>query len=151
MDPDNSGRAELIKDCGIASVAVTAAVMAAGHVETGTVWRGINAVSHILHGEGATTVDGFEPEVSLPGIALNALSVSAWLMLYRLAFGSSHWPRSLLPGLVGAMLAYGVDYFVLPRRLAPGFEECLSHRSVALIYAVLGLCFAVLGPAATRE
>jgi hypothetical protein len=151
MNPGSSQCAGLVRDCAIASTAVTAMVMAAGHAETGTVWRAINAVSHILYGDRALAAHRFEPEVSLAGIALNAVSVSAWMVLYRLAFGRTRWPGSLLTGLVGALAAYGIDYYVLPKRFAPGFEECLSPRSVALIYTVLGLCLALQGSVGASE
>lgn len=149
--PSKGSWGHLSRASGLAAAAVTASVMAAGRAENGTAWPAINAVAHMVRGDAALEVDRFQPAVSLPALALNAASVSTWMLLYRLAFGRTRWPRSLLTGLLGALVAYTVDYRLVPKRLTPGFEKYLSSRGVALIYAVLGLCFALGGPEAKQQ
>jgi hypothetical protein len=43
----------------------------------------------------------------------------------------------VLGGAAIAGLAYITDYFVVPRRLTPGFEKRLSAPSMLGVYAVL--------------
>jgi hypothetical protein len=50
-----------------------------------------------------------------------------------------------LGGAGVSALAYVTDYHVVPKRLTPGWEERVSNRSLALIYAVLALSFPVRG------
>ena len=53
--------------------------------------------------------------------------------------------KALLGGGTVAALAYVTDYHAVPERLTPGWEERVSNRSLALIYAVLALSLPVRG------
>ena len=50
----------------------------------------------------------------------------------------SNTMAGVLGGPAIAALAYLTDYYVVPKRLTPGFEERLSGRSMFGIYALLG-------------
>jgi hypothetical protein len=45
-------------------------------------------------------------------------------------------------GAAVAALAYVVDYGVVGERFRPGFERCLSGRSMLAVYVALGVGFA---------
>ena len=124
-----------------AAVVVTAAILAAGKVETGDMWGPLNDVSHVVLGEEKSHVDGFRPGTTLLGLALQVAAMESWGIFYHLLFGRPRFPKSVITAAVAAALIYGIDYRLLPRRFTPGFEHRLSRPGLFLIYAVLALTF----------
>ncbi len=53
--------------------------------------------------------------------------------------------RSLIAGVATAGIAYVVDFYVVPKRLTPGFEKRLSNRSLLGIYAALAAGLMISG------
>ena len=102
----------------------------------------LNAVAHIPFGDKAFAEDGASLKYTFTGTALNVAAVASWAALYELTFGRAARRGNTMAGVLGgpaiAALAYAIDYFVVPKRLTPGFEERLSGRSMFGIYAVLG-------------
>jgi hypothetical protein len=74
---------------------------------------------------------------------LNTLAVASWAAVYEGLFGSAarrgNTAAAVLGGISVAGLAYVTDYYVVPRRLTPGFEKRLSAPSMLAVYATLAL------------
>jgi hypothetical protein len=131
-----------LQTAGPATAATTAALAACGSWENGNSVAPINAVSHIVWGDEAASQDDASFRHTAPGVALNAAAIAAWSAVYELAFGprvrAGDARAALIGGATTAALAYVTDYYVVPRRLTPGFEKRLSSRSMLAVYAALG-------------
>jgi hypothetical protein len=127
---------------GLVSAGTVAAVLAlAGSLENGDPWGPFNDVSHILLGEQASQIEGFEPQVTLTGVALHAVSLAGWGVLYRILAGRPRFPGALAAAAGAGLATYFLDYHVFPQRLRPGFERRLSRKSILFAYLVLSLTF----------
>lgn len=49
----------------------------------------------------------------------------------------------LAPAVVTAVAAYTIDFYLIPKRLTPGFENRLSKRSLFFVYGTFALGLAV--------
>jgi hypothetical protein len=85
--------------------------------------------------------DEVSAKYTLAGATLNAAAITSWAAVYELGFGRAarrgNVSRALLGGVATAAVAYVVDYYVVPRRLTPGFEKRLSSTSMFAAYAAL--------------
>jgi hypothetical protein len=141
-----SGMSEIVRHSVQAAVApgvlTTVAIAAAGQLENGSMAAPLNAVAHIPFGDKAFRRDAASLKYTATGAALNVAAVASWSAVYELTFGRAARQGSVMAGIVGgpaiAALAYLTDYYVVPKRLTPGFEERLTAGSMFGIYAVLG-------------
>lgn len=128
----------------VAAAATTAAVAVLGQLENGSALGPINAVSHMLWGDGANTeeLDGSHTAM---GAALNATAVTSWAGIHEalLPREKPTVAQALLAGAATSAVAYVVDYHVVPKRFTPGFEKKLSGKALFGMYAVLALALAV--------
>ena len=126
-----------------AAAATTAMVAICGELEEGNSVAPLNAISHILWGESAARRDHASMKHTAAGVALNTLAITSWGATYEVVFGSAarkgNMKAAILGGISIAGLAYVVDYYIVPRRLTPGFEKRLSPASMLAIYATLAL------------
>ena len=128
------------------TAATTAAIAVCGATELRNAAAPLNAVSHIAWGDAAFQQNGTSARYTGLGTALNAAAMASWCVLHHAIFR----PDRRGPGLAGALArgavtasaAYVVDYYVVPKRLTPGFEERLTGRSMFAVYAALALGFA---------
>lgn len=137
-----------------AGLVTTATVAVAGARETGSAAAPINATSHVLWGDEAGRTDAVDVKHTLPGVLINVGAGVFWALVHELVL--ERLPRrdrvtAAASGVAVAGLAYVVDYHLIPRRLSPGWELRLPHKSVALGFAVLGLTLAVAGLARARR
>lgn len=143
METKGSWIEDTLQTGAIAGVATTCAVAACGQAEDGQALAPINAVSHILWGDKAAYKTGASGKYTATGLALNALAVGSWAGVHEAAFGQSarrgDVPMALLGGAITSALAYITDYYVVPKRLTPGFEMRLSSKSMFAVYATLAL------------
>src|SRR5215212_10523129 len=118
----------------IASTATTVAAAALGAAELKNPITPLNAVSHILWGDRAAFVEEFTTKHTVTGVALNSAAVTSWAALYELlasrtrpsrASKQSELARSTMLGSAVAGIAYVVDYYLVSKRLTPGFEKRL--------------------------
>jgi hypothetical protein len=72
-------------------------------------------------------------------------AVHAFLPEPRSVFGAAR------NASIVSALAYVTDYYVVPRRLTPGFEQRLSRKSLLGTYAVLAGSLAVSALATRRR
>ena len=126
-----------------ASLTTAAVLYLRGRAEQGSGAGPLNAVSHIVYGDEAMKRDAVSRKYTLTGLALNSAAVTAWAAVHQLLLGRRRFvrrpPRSLLGALAVSALAYGVDSYVVPRRLRPGFERRLSKGSLLAVYAALAV------------
>jgi hypothetical protein len=127
------------------AIASAAAAALVSRVENGHAARPINAIAHIYDGGMPPAHDGPGSRNTLLGFGIHAAASLWWATFFELAFGqmARRGPgRALIAGAAIAALAYVVDYYVVSRRLRPGFEAYLSPRGMFAVYAALGAGFA---------
>lgn len=124
----------------IVGVATMAAAALRGRVDSGSAIAPINATSHVVHGEQAGEVEDADVKHTALGLAINAGASVLWASVYEKLFGGGRERNPLTKLLGGGMvaaIAYLVDYHLMPKRLTPGWEERVSGRSLAIVFAVL--------------
>lgn len=142
--------AHTVKDAGlsaaltgtVANLVLTAALAGLARAEGRHPLRALNAPSHWLHGEGAGKLRRADFSHTGVGVLTNHGASIFWalplhLLLSRL--GARSAPAILGGSALVAALAALVDYGLLPRRLAPGWEEALPKRSVAAAFGALAI------------
>jgi hypothetical protein len=135
----------------VTTVATTAAALIVSKLETGSAAAGLNATSHIVWGDEAASVDGFEAKYTLVGGLLNAGAMLAWSVLHEVMPQQTGTLAALGKGLLTSGTAYLTDYRVVPNRLTPGFEKRFSPRGMAWMYGVLGAAFTIAGAITARQ
>jgi hypothetical protein len=133
----------------VACLATAATAAACGRAESRSALAPINAISHVVWGDEANQVLDADLKHTAPALAINEGASIFWATLYERFFGDAadkgDVARAFLGGGAIAALAYVTDYHVVPTRLTPGWENRLSEKSLALVYAALGLSFPVRG------
>lgn len=120
-----------------ATIATTAAGMLLSALQTKKPAAGLNAVSHILWGDKAARVDRFDVQHTLAGGVLNAGAMASWAAVNELLPRASGTGSSIAKGALVSALAYVVDYYIVPKRLTPGYEKRFSPPAMLALYATL--------------
>lgn len=124
-----------------ATVAVTAALRS--QVEGRSIWKPINAISHIVWGWHAAKRRELSVRYTGTGLVLNLAACVFWAACYeswRRAMPRLNSPSTAaVVGVGTSALAYITDYCVVPRRFTPGFELSLSRHSFPWIYSALAI------------
>jgi hypothetical protein len=151
MASDNFTR-DVLATGAIATVTTTLAALGLSKAETGSTAAGLNATSHILWGEKAFRKDSFDWRHTALGAVLNAGAMASWATAQRLLFPR---PRTLLgaacTGVAVSAIAYVVDYYMVPKRLTPGFEARLTRSGLFTLYGVLAGALAAGARLAARR
>ena len=130
-----------LQTAGPATGATSAAVAACGSFEGGNAVAPVNAVSHIVWGDEAAEQEEASLKYTLSGATLNAAAIASWAAIYELGFGrrarQGNVRAAIVGGVATAALAYVTDYYVVPKRLTPGFEKRLSSPSMFAVYVAL--------------
>jgi hypothetical protein len=135
----------------IATTATTAAALFVSKAETSYAAAALNATSHILWGDEAAKHDDPDLEHTLVGGALNASAMGAWAFIQEL-LPRAHTPLgAVTKGVFVSALAYVTDYFIVPKRLTPGFEKRLSPAGMLTMYGSLAGALALGEWIARRE
>lgn len=132
----------------LASLASTAVLSVCGHYEEGSASAPSNATSHWVWGKPAFHRDAPSLRFTLVGYGIHHATSCFWAVLYERWLTSAPAKSARRSPLAGgaaiALLACFTDYYVVPRRLRPGFEKRLSKPALFLAYAAfgvtLGLC-----------
>lgn len=140
----------------IAGLTTALAASLAGKREAGSYAAPLNATSHAFWGNEAAQHDEASAKYTLTGLATNVASATFWAAIYEKLFGQqSGAGQSLLKPVLGAMAvtagAYVTDYYLVPKRLTPGFELRLSGKSLAAIYGALAVGLAARGLMSRRS
>lgn len=141
---------DTLTTAGIATAVTTGAALIVAKQQTGAAAAGLNATSHIAWGDEAFTRDEADLKHTLVGGLINAGAMVAWSALHELL----PRPRSVLgalgKGAAVSAAAFVTDYYVVPERLTPGFEQRFSARALALTYGLLAGALA-LGSLVSRR
>jgi len=126
----------------LASIISTVALAACGRREAGSMFAGVNAVSHWVWGERAMRANQPSLRHTLVGYAIHHACSLFWAALFekacRKTLDRHELPSTATAAAVTTAVACFTDYELTPRRLRPGFEERLSRPSLALVYACFG-------------
>lgn len=139
---------------GVVAALSSAALMAMrGQIENGNPVAPINAISHIAWDEKAFEADKLDIKHTLIGLSINDTAMITWGVIFELLRTVTK-SRGNMPKTVGcaaglALLAWAIDYKIVPSRLTPGIEAHLSQRSIAMIY--LAFALALSGSALWRD
>lgn len=133
-----------------AGVATTVTALLAGRREAGSYAAPLNATSHAVWGEAAARQDDVSLKYTGVGLLFNCAASLFWAGFYEKWFASGagrRQRRAMFRPLMGAAAvtagAYVTDYYLVPKRLTPGFEKRVSGKSLATIYGALALGFLV--------
>lgn len=133
----------------IAGAVTTGAVALCGWFEDEDAISPVNDISHIVWGDKAFEQGDLSLKYTGTGVLLNQTAIASWAVLHSLFFGRAQrrgeTEKSLLGGILVSVLAYIVDYHLVPPRLKPGFERHLTPRSLIVIYAALALALGLGG------
>lgn len=131
-----------------AGIATTVTALVAGKREAGSYAAALNATSHAAWGEVAERKDKASLKFTGVGLLFNSAAAMFWAGLYEQWFGpriGQSFQQSALRPLVGAVAvtagAYITDYYLVPKRLTPGFEKRVSGKALATIYGALAVGF----------
>lgn len=125
----------------LAAAAVTLVTSLATRRATGSSAAALNATSHFLWGERAARRDDYSAKYTATGFVMNFAASVFWALFYE-ALGQRRRRgpgRALRDAALVSMLAYVVDYHVVPKRLTPGFELRLPRAALSAVYAALAL------------
>lgn len=127
----------------LGSIASTAALALRARQESGSPYAGVNATSHWFWGDEAFRRNAPSLKYTLVGYAIHHASSLFWGALFEQVAGKVLDRKSpattALASAGAAAVACFVDYKLTPKRLQPGFEERVSRKSLALVYAAFGL------------
>ena len=136
-----SPRCRLIVSGCLSGLAVAAVAAWRARVEGRSAWRPINGMSHMVWGRRAAVQERVTVRFTGAGLLLNGFACGCWAWLYRLMHplrpGPFPFVRSAGRAIGVSALAYVTDYYLVPRRLTPGFELTLSRRSFPWVYGAL--------------
>jgi hypothetical protein len=144
---------DTFRDAGVSgAIACTATAAAAafrGARDSGSAVAALNAPSHVAWSGEAAAARAFDVRHSLLGLLINYGASVFWAVIYERAFGTAAARGDAVTALAGggavAALAYVTDYQLMPKRLTPGWEERVSGRSLALIFAAMALSLPLRG------
>src|SRR5450830_271471 len=127
----------------LASVISTAALALRARRESGSPYAGVNATSHAVWGNEAFTRNAPSWKYTLVGYGIHHASALFWATIFEQVAGKVLDRKSpaatTLAAAGAAAVACFVDYKLTPKRLQPGFEERVSRKSLALVYAAFGV------------
>lgn len=131
----------------VAGIATAVAASAAGKRDAGSYTAPLNATSHIFWGDQAARQNRPSWKYTASGFLLNHAASIMWAAIYEKWFASSRSasdsPSTVVKPLAGAAVvaagAYITDYYLIPKRVTPGFEMRLSGTSMAIVFGVLAM------------
>lgn len=128
----------MLVTAGVATAVTTGAALLISQAQTKHAAAALNATSHIVWGDEAAKVDDLDWDHTVLGGLLNAGAMGAWAIVQEalLPRARTVWGAAA-KGVLVSGLAYVTDYYVVPKRLTPGFEKRLSSKGMLLMYAAL--------------
>lgn len=122
---------------GIATAVTSVAALLLSKLQTGRAAAGLNATSHIVWGDSAARADAFDVTHTALGATLNAGAMAAWAVVHELLPNARTPLGALAKGALVSAGAYITDYYVVPKRLTPGFEKRLTPSGMLAMYGAL--------------
>jgi hypothetical protein len=127
-------------------------IVQASRMQTGRSAPGLNAVSHILWGRRAARQNNWSVRYTVSGILLNQLACLFWSGCMEALWPARRMRQSrqgVPRAMFIALIAYIVDYHVIPKRCTPGFELLFPRAWYPSLYA--GLAASLWAGACSRE
>lgn len=158
--PDRAAETRSLLDDALVSAAITgtvASIVSAALLSTVARAEGkgplqpVNATSHWMHGPGAGRRRGADLGHTGVGYVTHHASAVFWALPFELWVRRSRLEGGAIVGAAGVVAAAAavLDYGILPRKLAPGWEHALSRSGVAAGFVGLALGLAA-GAVVTR-
>jgi hypothetical protein len=136
----------------VATAVTTATTMLLGRAQLDSAAAPLNATSHIAWGDEAAEHDELDLKHTLVGGVINALAMVSWAFVEHALFPKTKTKlAAAATGAAVSALAYVTDYYVVPKRLTPGFEMRLSPRGLLTVYAGLAAALATGAALAQRD
>lgn len=127
----------------LASLASTLVLAARGKREAGSMFAGVNAVSHWLWGDKAMRADRPSLKHTLVGYLIHHGASMFWAALFEKSCCKTLDKKDAAATATVAAAASAVacftDYQLTPARLRPGYEERLSRPSLLMVYAAFAV------------
>jgi hypothetical protein len=131
----------------VASLFSTAVLATLGSRQAGSAVAPTNAVSHWLWGDESLQAQGPSLRHTLTGYVTHHLASIFWAALYSRVYGhrdeAKEAPNAIAGGIATSATAYVVDYYMVPKRLTPGYEHRISTGGMAATYGALAAGFAL--------
>lgn len=103
----------------------------------------VNGPSQWIWGRQAPFKNRFSWQYTVVGYVIHHAASVFWATFYekyRGQWGPTESTRSLIvPAIVTTATAYVVDFYVVPKRFAPGFEQRLSKDALLIVYGIFAL------------
>lgn len=133
----------------VAALSSAALIALRGHIENRNAVAPINAISHIAWDEEAFGADKLDIKHTLVGLSINDTAMITWGVIFEsvrsLTNSRGDIAKTLSCGAGLSILAWLIDYKIVPPRLTPGIEAHLSQRSIALIYTGFAVALSASG------
>lgn len=134
----------------LASIASAISLSLLGKKELNRSAAPINGPSQWIWGKHAPYVNRFSFRYTVVGYCIHHAASIFWATWYEKFRKNTPTTNEIYVAVTSAVVttatAYAVDFYLIPKRLTPGFEKRLSKRSLILVYGTfaLGLATPVL-------
>ena len=127
----------------VASIASAIALSLLGKSELNRFAAPLNGPSQWIWGRHAPYMNRLSFRYTFVGYTIHHAASIFWAIGYegiRRCLRSPETTSAVLaPAVVTAVAAYTVDFYLIPKRLTPGFENRLSKRSLLFVYGAFAL------------
>lgn len=131
----------------VASIASAISLLLMGKSELNRFAAPLNGPSQWIWGRHAPYVNRLSFRYTFIGYIIHHAASIFWAIGYEALRLRLPPPETsyavLVPAFLTGIAAYTVDFYLIPKRLTPGFENRLSKRSLFLVYGVFALGLAV--------
>lgn len=133
-----------------AAAAVTAELMAAGALCTGTPWAPLNAVAPLILSPDAAQERDWHPLATPIGLGITVTGITGWSLVHHalLRTGSRGPTAAWAAGIASAAALATFDYRLLPPARRPRFQRWLPTSAIVAKYAALAAVLALCRPQA---
>jgi hypothetical protein len=127
----------------VASVLSTISLAFLGKSELDRTAAPVNGPSQWIWGRHAPFKNRFSWQYTVVGYAIHHAASVFWAILHEKHQEQSAPAASrnalIVPAIVTTAAAYVVDFYVVPKRLTPGFEQRLSKPALFIVYGTFAL------------
>ena len=127
----------------VASIASAISLALLGKSELNRFAAPLNGLSQWIWGSHAPYVNSLSFRYTFVGYTIHHAASIFWAIGYERLRRRLRPPETtsavLAPAVVTAVAAYIVDFYLIPKRLTPGFENRLSKRSLLFVYGAFAL------------
>lgn len=127
----------------VASIASAISLSLLGKSELNRFAAPLNGPSQWIWGRHAPYVNRLSFRYTFVGYTIHHAASIFWAIGYEGLRRRLPPPETtsavLAPAVVTAVAAYTIDFYLIPKRLTPGFENRLSKRSLLLVYGAFAL------------